>query len=169
MADIIPLVPVEEMERRQRRANSVNPELWDVLDVVMDPEIPVISIYELGVLQNVELVDGVVVITMTPTYIGCPAMNIMAEDAHEALEKAGYSEVRVDTKLSPAWTTSWLTAEARAKMQRYGVAAPEDEKAHCPQCGSAHVEPISEFGSTACKALYKCRDCGEPFDYFKAI
>lgn len=169
MTDPIPLLPLEEYERRQRRATSACPELWDILDQVMDPEIPVISIYELGVLQDVRLVDGTVMLTMTPTYIGCPAMNIMEEDARAALSQAGYNAVRVETKLSPPWTTTWLTPAARQKMQTYGVAAPVDGRAHCPQCGSEHCSVISEFGSTACKALYRCHDCGEPFDYFKAI
>lgn len=169
-ADVIPLLPVEELARRKRRSESPNPELWNVLDSVMDPEIPVISLYELGVLQDVRLEQGVVHLAITPTYIGCPAMTVMEEDARAALAQAGYERVEVETRLAPAWTTQWLTAEARKKMARYGVAAPDaDQTARCPQCGSESVTIISEFGSTACKALYKCSDCGEPFDLFKAI
>jgi ring-1,2-phenylacetyl-CoA epoxidase subunit PaaD len=169
--NLIPLLPEEEMRRRQRRAQSGWPELWRLLDGVMDPEIPVISLYELGVLQDVQLENSVVVLTLTPTYIGCPALQIMEEDARSALAKAGYPDVRVVKTLSPAWTTAWLTSAAREKLQRYGVAAPLDGigTATCPQCGSADVEAVSEFGSTACKALYRCAACLEPFDLLKAI
>ena len=166
---VIPLLPQEEFERRKRREHSDHPELWALLDTVMDPEIPVISLYELGVLQDVYWAEGRVHLVMTPTYIGCPAMNIMEEDARAALLAAGYSDVEVETRLSPAWTTAWLTPESRRKMAQYGVAAPEGETTHCPQCGSSEVALISEFGSTACKALYRCKACGEPFDLFKAI
>ena len=167
---LIPLLPVEELARRQRRIDSDCAHIWDVLDTVMDPEIPVISIYELGVLQDVGYNEGMVKLVLTPTYIGCPAMNIMEEDARAALAEAGFDHVQVETRLSPAWSTAWLSQPARAKMQRYGVAAPEsDADIKCPQCGSEQVAVISEFGSTACKALYRCKDCGEPFDFFKAI
>lgn len=168
-ADLIPLIPEEEMVRRNRRAHSVNPELWDLLDQVMDPEIPVISLYELGVLQDVTLGEGVVHLVLTPTYVGCPAMTVMEEDARAALASAGYDHVEVDIRLAPAWTTAWLTPESRRKMAAYGVAAPAGNKTNCPQCGSDDVAVISEFGSTACKALYRCKECGEPFDLFKAI
>ena len=169
--NLIPLLPEEEMQRRQRRAQSEWPELWRLLDHVMDPEIPVISLYELGVLQDVRFESDVVVLTLTPTYIGCPALQIMEEDARKALTDAGYPDVRVVKTLSPAWTTAWLTSAAREKLQRYGVAAPLDgvAAATCPQCGSADVEAVSEFGSTACKALYRCASCLEPFDLLKAI
>ena len=168
-ANVIPLLPVEELERRQRRANSQWPELWRVLDDVMDPEIPVISLYELGVLQDVSMAGKGVRVVLTPTYIGCPAMKVMEEDARIALEQAGYHDIDVETRLAPAWTTAWLSHEARTKMARYGIAAPDQEAATCPQCDSADITLISEFGSTACKALYKCQACGEPFDLFKAI
>ncbi len=168
-AQIIPLLPVEELERRRRREYSETPQLWQILDAVMDPEIPVISLYELGVLQNISIVDEIVHLVMTPTYIGCPAMNIMEEDARAALLAEGYDRVVLETQLAPAWTTAWLTPVARQKMAAYGVAAPEDDIARCPQCASTNVAVISEFGSTACKALYRCEDCREPFDLFKAI
>ena len=168
-SNLIPLLPVEELARRRRRAESQWPEIWSLLDAVMDPEIPVISLYELGVLQDVDVRDGVVVLTMTPTYIGCPALQIMEEDAREVLASAGHSSVEVN--LSPAWTTAWLTAAAREKLTRYGVAAPRErmDQVSCPQCGSYDVSIVSEFGSTACKALYRCGDCLEPFDLLKAI
>lgn len=169
--NLISLLPEEEMQRRQRRAQSEWPELWRLLDHVMDPEIPVISLYELGVLQDVRFESDVVVLTLTPTYIGCPALQIMEEDARKALTDAGYPDVRVVKTLSPAWTTAWLTSAAREKLQRYGVAAPLDgvAAATCPQCGSTDVEAVSEFGSTACKALFRCASCLEPFDLLKAI
>jgi len=166
---IIPTLPQEEYERRQRRAQSRCPEIWAVLDKVMDPEIPVITIYELGVLQDVSYEGGRVKVVLTPTYTGCPALNVMEEDAREALSQAGYHSVDVVTRLAPAWTTAWLTTQAREKMAAYGVAAPDDTTPTCPQCASEQVSVISEFGSTACKALYKCHACGEPFDLFKAI
>lgn len=168
-AHVIPLVPLEEYERRQRRANSSCPEIWAVLDAVMDPEIPVITIYELGVLQDVTYDGSRVSLVLTPTYTGCPALNVMEEDSREVLSAAGYLDVDVVVRLAPAWTTAWLTPVAREKMAAYGVAAPNGVDPTCPQCQSAQVTVISEFGSTACKALYKCHVCGEPFDLFKAI
>ncbi len=168
-AELIPLLPMEELARRQRRAESAWPGLWDLLDQVMDPEIPVISLYELGVLQDVQYHAGRVRLLLTPTYVGCPALAIMEEDARAALAHAGYDNVDVEITLSPAWTTAWLTPEARRKMTGYGVAAPENDAVTCPQCGSGDVVTISEFGSTACKALYRCRACAEPFDVFKAL
>ena len=168
-AQLIPLLPEEEWARRERRRLSPNAELWNLLDDVMDPEIPVISLYELGVLQNVVQQGDTVNLTFTPTYIGCPALGIMEEDARSALAAAGYHKVSVETRLAPAWTTAWLTPEARRKMAAYGVAAPEGDAVSCPQCGSSRTEVISEFGSTACKALLRCEACLEPFDVFKAI
>jgi ring-1,2-phenylacetyl-CoA epoxidase subunit PaaD len=168
-AECIPLLPVEELARRTRRQNSAFPDIWDLLDKVMDPEIPVISLYELGVLQDISR-DGVTVkLVLTPTYIGCPALGIMEEDARAALTAGGYDQVIVETRLAPAWTTAWLTPEARRKMSAYGVASPEAGSIACPQCGSTNTETISEFGSTACKALFKCLACHEPFDVFKAL
>lgn len=165
----IPLIPEEELERRRRRQRAEHPELWDALDGVMDPEIPVISLYELGVLQDICLDENRVRLVITPTYTGCPAMKVMEEDARAALTAAGYPDVDVETRLSPAWTTAWLTPEARRKMAEYGIAAPDQTALRCPQCDSTDVAVISEFGSTACKALYRCLSCGEPFDVFKAI
>lgn len=148
---------------------------------VADPEIPVLSIEDLGVLREVRLDgDGRVEAVITPTYSGCPAMSMIAVDVALALEKAGFAEPRVVTVLSPAWTTDWMTERGREALRRYGIAPPvglaggrralfgETEVA-CPHCRSAETERISEFGSTACKALYRCRSCREPFDYFKCI
>lgn len=173
--DTIALLPIEEHQRRQRRLDSSCPQLWDALDSVKDPEIPVISIWELGVLQDVELREGVVVVTITPTYSGCPAMGVMAEDVVIALREAGYSNTEVVTRLAPAWSTSWIMDEAQEALREYGIAPPgrscagEHAEICCPQCGSSNVHSVSEFGSTACKALYKCDDCSEPFDRFKPI
>jgi ring-1,2-phenylacetyl-CoA epoxidase subunit PaaD len=168
----IPLLPAEEYERRQRRANSALQPLWNLLDAVVDPEIPVISLWELGVLQDIAVEHGVVVVTITPTYSGCPAMTVMAEDLQQALAAAGYPHSRIVSKLAPAWSTSWMADDAREKLRTYGIAPPgatETAPIHCPRCGSGHVHNISQFGSTACKALYQCGDCAELFDYFKPI
>lgn len=173
-SDHIPLLPVEELERRERRRLSPHPELWQVLDAVKDPEIPVISIWELGVLQNVEFDAGQVTVTITPTYSGCPAMDVIREEIGEALSAAGYPAHQVVTRLSPAWSSQWMDRDAREKLRDYGIAPPGEASAAaaapaCPRCGSQQVQTISEFGSTACKALYQCQACGEPFDYFKSF
>ncbi|MEH6608935.1 MAG: 1,2-phenylacetyl-CoA epoxidase subunit PaaD [Halioglobus sp.] len=164
----IPLLPIEQRERQLRRRESATPELWDILDSVMDPEIPVISIWELGVLQDLHVDDGCVVVTITPTYSGCPAMTVMAEDIEIALKEAGYQDVNVRTRLSPAWTTDWMSSTAKDNLRNYGIAPPSHtDELSCPRCESTSVKRISEFGSTACKSLYKCGDCAELFDHFK--
>jgi ring-1,2-phenylacetyl-CoA epoxidase subunit PaaD len=174
-SELIPLLPAEEHERRQRRDNSAVQSLWSLLDVVTDPEIPAVSLWELGVLQDVQVRGGVVVVTITPTYSGCPAMTVMAEDIVQALADAGYPDSEIVTRLAPAWTTSWISEEAQEKLRAYGIAPPGQScdggevEIHCPRCGSDNVRSISDFGSTACKALYQCSDCAEPFDYFKPI
>ncbi len=143
-----------------------------VLDKVMDPEIPVLSIAELGILQDVELQGESVIVTITPTYSGCPAMTVVEEDIAQALATAGYSGIVIKRRLSPAWTTDWMSASAREKLRSYGIAPPcktadAGMPPSCPRCGSLQVREISAFGSTACKALFQCRHCAEPFDYFK--
>ncbi len=171
-ADHIPLLPLEEHQRRQRRAASDLSQLWSLLDQVKDPEIPVISVWELGVLQDIEQRAGKVIVTITPTYSGCPAMGVMAEDIVSALAAGGYPDSAVVTRLAPAWSTGWIAAEAQEALRSYGIAPPgpgSGGQISCPQCGSGHVRSISEFGSTACKALYQCGDCSEPFDRFKPI
>jgi ring-1,2-phenylacetyl-CoA epoxidase subunit PaaD len=140
--------------------------LWAVLASVPDPEVPVLSIVDLGIIRSVE--EGRVV--LTPTYTGCPATEVIARDVRDALDAAGYRDVAVTTTLSPAWTTDWITEEGRRKLRAYGIAPPGDRdnrSAQCPQCGSRHTAEISRFGSTACKALWRCLDCAEPFDLFK--
>ncbi|PSJ39636.1 phenylacetate-CoA oxygenase subunit PaaJ [Sphingomonas deserti] len=137
-----------------------------VVESVADPEIPVLSIVDLGIVRAVEA-DRVV---LTPTYTGCPATHVIERDVRDALDAAGYRDVRIDTVLSPAWTTDWITPEGRARLHAYGIAPPDPEGrrvAVCPQCGSRQTEEISRFGSTPCKALWRCRDCAEPFDLFK--
>ena len=147
-----------------------------VLSNVCDPEIPVLSLQDLGVLREVRLEDDVVQITITPTYAGCPALEVMRADIETAMAEAGYQKVEIKQRLSPAWTTDWMSSEGRKKLRAYGIAPPASTACgknaspiECPQCNSDDVKKISEFGSTACKALYQCRACLEPFDYFKCI
>ena len=150
---------------------------WDVAAGVVDPEIPVLTIADLGVLREVEVKNGRVEVAITPTYSGCPAMNMIAVEIALALENAGFSRPNVRTVLSPAWTTDWMSEEGRSKLEVYGIAPPLSassrralfgvQQVRCPQCGSGDTELLSEFGSTACKALWRCKRCREPFDYFK--
>lgn len=145
----------------------------DLVTRIKDPEIPVITIAELGVLRDLSVEDNHIIVTITPTYSGCPAMRAIEDEIHSVLQGAGFHLVKVRTRLSPPWTTEWIGAHARAKLEAYGIAPPKPIGARspirCPQCKSDNTERISEFGSTACKALYRCLDCLEPFDYFKCI
>lgn len=151
-----------------------------ILDRVTDPEIPVISVRELGVLRDIKVEGEKVFVTITPTYTGCPAMDVMRQDIEKELHDAGIANVDVKQVLSPAWSTDWITEEGKAKLKAYGIAPPEktaDIRAlkgglpivACPQCGSKNTAMVSAFGSTACKALWKCNDCLEPFDQFKCL
>ncbi|MBP7512966.1 MAG: phenylacetate-CoA oxygenase subunit PaaJ [Flavobacteriales bacterium] len=151
-----------------------------VLDRVTDPEIPVISVRELGVLRQVDIEGEKVIVTITPTYSGCPAMDAMRQDIEKELRDAGIDNLEVIQVLSPAWTTDWISDEGKRKLKAYGIAPPEktaDIRAlkgeapvvPCPQCGSKNTVMVSAFGSTACKALWKCNDCLEPFDQFKCL
>lgn len=162
----------EYFDRLRHRQSSSSPELWAILDEVKDPEIPVLSIWDLGVLQDVVADEGRITVVITPTYSGCPAMREIETEVRTALSAAGYSDVNVRSRLTPAWTTDWMSPEGKAALRRYGIAPPDPVSRQapvCPQCGSASTTLVSEFGSTACKALYKCDDCLEPFDYFKCI
>jgi ring-1,2-phenylacetyl-CoA epoxidase subunit PaaD len=144
---------------------------------VVDPEIPVLTIADLGVLRDVTIKDGHVEVTITPTYSGCPAMNMISLEIELALEREGFRGSRIRTVLSPAWTTDWMSQDGRRKLREYGIAPPlagssrrglfGTEQVACPQCGSGDTELLSEFGSTSCKALWRCKTCREPFDYFK--
>jgi ring-1,2-phenylacetyl-CoA epoxidase subunit PaaD len=153
---------------------------WAAAAAVVDPEIPVLTIEDLGVLREVRLAeDGAVEVAITPTYSGCPAMNLIALEVELALDKAGIANARVKTVLSPAWTTDWISTEGRRKLHACGIAPPAAkatrralfgiEAMACPRCGSEDTETIAEFGSTACKSLCRCRSCREPFDHFKCI
>lgn len=138
--------------------------IWDVLTKVPDPEIPVVSVVDLGIVRAVE--NGRVVIT--PTYTGCPATLAIEQSIREALDAAGYRSVGIETVISPPWTTDWISEEGREKLRRYGIAPPSPSgEVRCPQCGSADVEEVSRFGSTPCKSQYRCKSCLEPFDRFK--
>jgi ring-1,2-phenylacetyl-CoA epoxidase subunit PaaD len=134
-----------------------------VLEGVMDPEIPVVSVVDLGIVRAVNP-DRV---TITPTYTGCPATQVIERDIRAALDAAGFRDVAIETVLAPPWTTDWISASGRAKLKAYGIAPPTTRAVECPQCGSAQTEEISRFGSTPCKAQWRCRDCLEPFDLFK--
>ena len=150
---------------------------WDAAAGVVDPEIPVLTIADLGVLRDVVLDGDHVEVAITPTYSGCPAMNMIALEIEVALERAGFRGSKVRTVLSPAWTTDWMSEEGRRKLRASGIAPPQasssrralfgEQSVACPQCGSARTELLSEFGSTSCKALWRCKTCREPFDYFK--
>jgi ring-1,2-phenylacetyl-CoA epoxidase subunit PaaD len=152
--------------------------IWQQLEQISDPEIPVLSIVDLGVVRNVTLLEGNCVITITPTYSGCPAMNVIQDDILKLLTPIIHT--KVEMTLSPAWTTDWMSENGRNKLREYGIAPPEHEVdksvlfakqtvVPCPKCTSSHTKMISQFGSTACKAHYQCLDCLEPFDYFKCL
>ena len=153
-------------------------EILEVLSEICDPEIPVVSIQEMGILRDVIMQDHSSKVIITPTYTGCPAMGIIEEDIKSAIKNIGIANVEVTTTYNPAWTTDWMSDETKEKLRKLGIAAPlhsccmnwaqpQSLQVHCPKCNSIHTQLISQFGSTACKALYKCKDCEEPFDYFK--
>ena len=138
--------------------------IWDVLAEVPDPEIPAVSVVELGIVRSAD--EGRVVIT--PTYSGCPATQAIEQSVRAALDAAGYRQVRIEIAIAPPWTTDWITQTGRDKLRQYGIAPPEPSgEVLCPQCGSAEVEEVSRFGSTPCKSQFRCRSCLEPFDRFK--
>ncbi len=154
-------------------------EVKTLLSQIPDPEIPVITIEELGILRDVNFVNDECVITITPTYSGCPAMKAIEQDIVALLKENGIEKIKVNYVYSPAWTTDWLSEEAKEKLRKYGISAPDKTSSDksiltgiqkvvkCPRCNSENTELVSQFGSTACKALYKCKDCLEPFDLFK--
>ena len=142
--------------------------IWELLKTIPDPEIPAVSIVDLGIVRNVEFDDDQFNITITPTYSGCPAFSFMKEEIIRHLETEGITNCQINTSLAPPWTTDWMSDEVKSKLKEAGIAPPSQEVA-CPQCDSQYVQVISEFGSTACKALYKCNDCIEIFHHFKQI
>ncbi len=151
-----------------------NEQVYEILSEVTDPEIPVLTLEDLGVIRDVEVIsDEEVNIKITLTYSGCPATDIMAGDIRAALFVAGFSKINIIHVISPAWTTDWLSPKGREKLKKYGIAPPtaavslDEAIVECPQCGSKKTKIISEFGSTSCKALFQCESCLEPFDYFK--
>jgi len=157
-------------------------QVWGFLSEIPDPEIPVITIEELGVLRDVEIQSAKVIITITPTYTGCPAMKLFEDEIKIALKNHGIEHIELKMVYSPAWTTDWMTEEAKQKLLAYGIAPPVNgtqdkgvlfssgqKTVICPLCKSKNTSLKSQFGSTACKALYACNDCLEPFDYFKCI
>jgi ring-1,2-phenylacetyl-CoA epoxidase subunit PaaD len=153
--------------------------IWALLETVTDPEIPVLTVVDMGVVREVRAAGEGVEVVITPTYSGCPAMNTIEMEIRATLEQAGYGPVKVTTVLSPAWTTQWLSENGRRKLEEYGIAPPVEDSVDksqlfapekavpCPRCASKQTKMISQFGSTACKALYQCEVCLEPFDYFK--
>lgn len=144
--------------------------LWDVVSSVVDPEIPVLTIEDLGVLRGLDIDDGQVVVTVTPTYSGCPAMRQISDDILRALDRVGVEGARVRTVHKPAWSTDWITEEGQRKLAEFGIAPPTGEsEVLCPRCRADRPRMVARFGSTACKALMICSSCGEPFDYFKEL
>ena len=168
-------------------AMAVNPdilpsvdEVWRWLEDVADPEIPVVSVVDLGIVRDVSWGDDTLTVTVTPTYSGCPATAVIALEITQALHSHGVRNVKIETQLSPSWTTDWITDQAREKLRNYGIAPPVGEAScagamkaagpvACPHCGSENTEEISRFGSTPCKASWRCKACLEPFDYFKSF
>ncbi len=158
----------------------IDTELVEIMETVSDPEIPVLSIMDMGVVRSATVENGIVKVQITPTYSGCPAMDVIADDIKKALKGAGYNS-EVELILAPAWTTDWITPRGRKALKDYGIAPPLDATSDkrallggerivkCPQCSSTNTKLVSQFGSTACKAQFQCEDCQEPFDYFKCL
>lgn len=156
--------------------------IFKLLESIPDPEIPAINIVELGIVRQAQTIGDVLEVQITPTYSGCPAMSMIAQQIEEVLKGAGHLNFRIKTVYSPAWTTDWISPEARMKLKKYGIAPPHGKASDelvlfpkaqssvvCPFCDSAQTEKTSEFGATACKALYFCKACRQPFEYFKAF
>lgn len=148
-------------------------QIWQLLESVPDPEIPVLSVIDLGIVRTVEQTENGIDISITPTYSGCPAMDMISMQIRLVLLEAGYPNIHLKSVLSPAWTTDWMSTEGKEKLKTYGIAPPKtsmpipEDGVECPQCHSTDTKLVSEFGSTACKSLYQCNLCQEPFDYFK--
>lgn len=159
---------------------NIDEELYSILEQVPDPEIPVLSIMEMGVVRSAIIESDIVKVQITPTYSGCPAMDVIGDDIEKALKEAGFNS-EIELILAPAWTTDWITSKGRQALEDYGIAAPLSPEADkdvllngkrmvkCTNCGSQNTRLVSQFGSTACKAQFQCEDCQEPFDYFKCL
>lgn len=154
--------------------------IWDLLNEVFDPEVPVLTVVDLGIVRSVEEIDDVIHVTITPTYIGCPAMQTIEKDIRLKFKEKGINNFIINTVISPAWTTDWMSEEGKRKLKAYGIAPPQNEPdksvlfadpitVPCPRCDATKTKMISQFGSTACKAHYQCIQCKEPFDYFKCF
>jgi len=178
-------------QQRNIDLNTEEQKIWKILEEVKDPEVPVLSIIDLGIVRAVQVTSPLslasgetgkgpgVRLTITPTYSGCPAMDVIQMDIRLKLLEKGYKNISIQQSLSPAWSTDWMTEEGKRKLKEFGIAPPnykqqfcsvemfQHEAVQCPRCNTFHTEVISQFGSTACKALYRCLDCREPFDYFK--
>ncbi|MZR12803.1 phenylacetate-CoA oxygenase subunit PaaJ [Maritimibacter sp. DP07] len=152
-------------------AHPSTEQVWDWLDTIPDPEIPAITLTDLGIIRNVGWDGDTCVVTVTPTYSGCPATSLINMEIETALREHGLEKIELKRQLSPAWTTDWMSERGRRKLEEYGIAPPQPAGGpdKCPHCGSTNVEKLSQFGSTPCKAQWRCKDCLEPFDYFKCI
>ena len=167
------------MIRNETHIAITEEQLWHILKEVKDPEVPVLSIIDLGIVRDVKVENEKISIIITPTYSGCPAMDVISMDIRLKLIEKGYRNVVIQQQLSPAWTTDWMTQQGKEKLKAFGIAPPNpkqqfctsemfrEEAIECPRCLSYHTEVISQFSSTACKAMYRCLDCKEAFDYFK--
>jgi len=164
----IPVLSPEFAKRRAHRNNSKHSEIWNILDRVFDPELPGLTIWDLGILQDVQQIADQWKIVVTPTYSGCPAVDAINQDITSELAKNGYNNVKVAITLSPPWSTEMMSPKGKSHLRSINIAPPdENDLVNCPVCESSHTKVISQFGSTACKALYQCEDCFEAFDYFK--
>lgn len=172
-ATLLSLETAAAAARIRRRAESAEPRLWSVLDAVVDPEIPALSLWDLGILQDVHRIGHKVVVILTPTYSGCPALREIGAAVTQALQDAGYASVDVQTRLSPVWSTDGMTREARQRLRSEGISPPgpsiDADAPACPRCNTRNVTRISAFAGTACRAMFRCGACHEVFDHFKAI
>lgn len=165
---VIPTLAPEYAKRRAYRNNSPHQSIWDILDSVYDPELPGLTIWDLGILQDIQVIDETVVVTVTPTYSGCPAVDTINQDVKKALGDAGYEKVELRITLAPAWSTEMMSPAGKAHLKSIHIAPPNKaDEIVCPVCDSKDTKIISQFGSTACKSLCQCNECSEVFDYFK--
>jgi len=168
MNELIPTLSPEFAKRKAYRNNSRHGDIWNILDNVFDPELPGLTIWDLGILQDILLQKNIYTIIVTPTYSGCPAVDQINDDIKFEMAKFGFNKVKIEVVLSPAWSTEMMSPQGKAHLQSINIAPPdENDKVICPICDSENTQVISQFGSTACKSLYQCKSCLEAFDYFK--